>query len=223
MDPYRVRVRLADTPGRLGSAAAALGAFGINIIDVDVHSVDGGAFADDLLIDLTVPIDLPVVEYALRQADCELVHLQRVDPHELTDSLTRALELAHGLAAGGVDDDQLAEAARTLVRADLASITTVHDDGPLLRGVAAEAVRRGSATQRREPTLRLAHRGDFPWVLAIPFEQGPVRRVLGLARRNPSFSFTETARVQALLRFAPPAREERPEVTPGTGRHRDHW
>lgn len=193
MDVYRVRVRMADTPGRLGAVAVALGAFAINIVDVDVHRIDASTSADDLLIELTRPVDLPLIEHVLRQVDCEVLALERVDLHGVGDSVARALELGLRVAMAGGDDDVLTEAAESLVRADWAWI----DAASTSTVASKEAARRGTPVQRHERVLA----GDS-WVLAIPVGRGDDGRVLCLSRERVPFSFTETARVQALLRFA---------------------
>ena len=89
MRVYRLRVQLDDSPGRLGQAAAALGAIGVNILDVEVHGLDGDRRADEFLVDLTVPLDLPAVEQALRNVDCVVTDLRRAGPHSGWPALRR--------------------------------------------------------------------------------------------------------------------------------------
>ena len=196
MDVYRLRLQLDDQPGRLGRLASALGGLGVNILDVDIHSIDGSHRADELLIDLTRPVDLPALEHAVRRAGSRLSCLHAADPHELVDSDTRCLELARAMINAGAGTAPAAEAARRLVRAELCWIAT--ESGVALTGVAGRALEDGAAHQAREPVKRLVG-ARSPWSLAVPFATDGSRRVLVLVRRSPSFSFTETARVRALL------------------------
>jgi ACT domain len=198
MTPYRIRIRLEDEPGRLGRAATALSKLGINILDVDVQSDDGELWADDLLIDFPFPIDPSTIDHALHLAGVELVDLRPADSHEVVDSTVHCLELVDALAADrAITDDTAVRAARAIVRSDLAWITPL----PVLslHGVAADAMISGDVTQAREWAKLV--RGDAPvWTLAVPFDHGLHRRVLTLLRRAPRFSYTESARVGALLR-----------------------
>lgn len=197
---HRLRIELDDAPGHLGRAAAALGALGVNILDVDVHGIAGDRRDDELLVDLTVPLDLPAVEAALRDVGCEVVDIRPSDPHELIDAGTRCLELAGGLIADQpVSDDRMGELVRALVRADLSWVGPVPGMSP--SGVAARALESGAPAQGRDPVKRSPRGDDVPWSLAIPFSAGERRRVLVLVRRRPRFSFTETARAQAFLRL----------------------
>jgi hypothetical protein len=46
---HRLRIHLDDSPGRLGPAGVALGAPGVNILDIDVHGGDLPWSLDTLL------------------------------------------------------------------------------------------------------------------------------------------------------------------------------
>ena len=197
MHPYRLRILLADEPGRLGKAATALSEIGINILDVDVQGADGPVWADDLLIDPAIPLDTATIDHALREVGIELVDLQPADPHDVVDCAVRCLDVVRRLADGGTRDPSVTGAARRIVPAELAWLTPV----PLLalRGVTADAMISGTALQSREQ-VQLLPSPSGAWALAVPFEVAEQRRVLTLLRRAPRFSFTETARLEALLR-----------------------
>ena len=218
---HRLRIQLDDSPGSLGQAATALGTLGVNILDVDVHGVGGDHRADVLIVELTVPLDLPAVEAALRRVGSALVDVRRADPHELVDLSTRCLELAAGLVAEGLrSDEQVGELVRRVVRSDLWWVGPV--PGISVTGVAARALDRGAPAQDQEPVKRLAPVADRAWSLAIPFSMLGPQRVLVLVRCGPRFSFTETARAQALLRLASvtaatPERHASPLAEGGTG------
>ena len=199
MTPYRARIILPDEPGRLGRAATALSRLGINILDIDVQSDDGQLWADELLIDFPFTVDPDLIEQALRVAGVELVDLRPADSHEVVDSTVHTLELVHALAGhGAIDDQRATRAVRSIIRSDLAWITPL----PLLSlaGAAAAAMISGEVTQEREWAKLLAGHGDTVWTMAVPFDEDGHRRVVTVLRRTPHFSFTEAARVQALMR-----------------------
>lgn len=202
MRNYRMRIELDDRPGALGVVASALGQIGINIIDLDVHSDPGSARTDDVVASFTLPLDLPAVEHAVTGAGAALVELSAIDSHEMRDRTTMALELAASVACSqGADLEVLCEAARSLVRAELVWATgggMPRDEDDVVSRVLAT----DSPAQVNKPVKRLPN-GDGPtWSLAVPVGRadGGVQ-VIVLARRGPRFSYTETARVQALLRL----------------------
>jgi hypothetical protein len=197
MHPYRLRILLADEPGRLGKAATALSEIGINILDVDVQGPDGQVWVDDLLIDPSVPLDTATIDHALRMVGIELVDIQPADAHDVVDRAVRCLDVVRVLAEGGSSDQSVTAAARRIVPAELAWLTPV----PLLalRGATAAAMIAGTALQSREQ-VQLLPSARGAWALAVPFDVDGQRRVLTLLRRAPRFSSSETARLEALLR-----------------------
>lgn len=206
MHLYRIRIQVTDSPGHLGRAAAALGGLGANILDVDVQSLQGGYSADDLLVDLTRPLDLPAVEHALEATGCAVLSIVGADAHELVDQTTYTLELARMLVEHNdpLSDEAIADYARRMVRADLAWVGPNRAISP--RSASDRALETGVATQTCEPID-----GGTLWSLAIPFEvEDATRRVLVLVRENPKFSYAESARVDALLRLAQSAGRWRP-------------
>lgn len=212
MTPYRLRILLADEPGRLGNAALALSGLGVNILDVDVQNADGVRFADDLLVDLGAHVSPPILDAALADAGIEMLDLRQADSHDVVDGIARALDIAHSLSTGTApDDDRLLDAVGQLVRTDRAWITPVRVLA--LHGATAEAMISGSPHQRREWSKSLPGIDGPAWALAIPFDSRDQRRVLTVLRPAPRFTYTETARLQALLRVAAPrlrARGTRP-------------
>ncbi|HVF33186.1 MAG TPA: hypothetical protein VM933_09125 [Acidimicrobiales bacterium] len=101
MHLHRLRLQF-DAPARLGEAAAALAALGVDIVGLDVRADDGERRVDELLVDFTMPLDLAAVEHALRTVGCVVDDLRPADLDELTARATRCLELA------GVHDAALA-------------------------------------------------------------------------------------------------------------------
>lgn len=213
MTPHRLRILLADEPGRLGRAALALSELGVNILDVDVQRADGTRWTDDLLVELAADVDRDAVAAALDLVGVELLDLRPADSHDLVDGVTRALDVAHSLMSGAApDDDRILVAVGQLTRVELAWITP--NRLLALHGVTAEAMITGSPHQHREWSKSL-HAGDGPvWALAVPFDHGDHRRVVTVLRTAPRFTFSETARLQALLRVAAARPRPRRQLRP---------
>jgi|GEM_PF-284209 len=203
MQLWTARVELDDCSGRLAPLVQAIAELGASIVDLDVHRLGEGRVADDLVIDMPVPVDAPLLGHTLERAGARVVWLRPADPHELADRTTRALDLAAGaLSQPGMGFDVLAASAAHLVGAELAWAGPVPgcDPPPL----AADALATGTPLRGRHHVKRLppSPHGAPPWALAVPVEvPGPARAVVVLVRRDPPFSFTETARVQAFLRL----------------------
>ncbi|GIU86491.1 MAG: hypothetical protein KatS3mg009_1006 [Acidimicrobiia bacterium] len=197
---HRLRIELDDTPGALGRIATALGAVGVNIVDLEVHSGAAGARVDEMVVDLAGAAGPRTVETAVARSGGRVVELARVDAHELRDRVTASLHLVASLVGGGhTDAEGFAEVARLLVGAELA---WVHRPDPGEQADAHEVVSRVRRTrcpaQVEQPVKRLPSGGGPTWWLALPADGDPPE-VLVLVRRGPRFTFTETARAQALL------------------------
>lgn len=202
MGLWITRVELEDRCGQLAVLAGAVAEIGASIVDLDIHRFGGGRVADELVLDVPVPVDPPLVGHALERAGARVLWLQPADPHQLADRTVRALDVAAGvLDQGAAAVDALAAAAARLIDAELAWMGPVPGCDP--PPVAAEALATGSPTRGRLAVKRLPAHPDqgVPWALAVPVERpGAARAVVVVIRRHPPFSFTETARVQALLR-----------------------
>lgn len=198
---HRLRVELEDHPGRLGEVAAALGGIGANILDVDVHGVGNGSRVDELVVDLQVPVDLPAVEHAVASAGGSLVAIVAADAHELRDRVVAGIELV----AGPLVRDEpppagsVCEIVRELVAADLACVAA---PGPVPASDIVRQVRETrTPAQIEAPVKRLPSLGSPTWWLGVPFPCADGEPpVLLLVRRGAWFTYTETARVQAVLR-----------------------
>ncbi|MEZ5256840.1 MAG: ACT domain-containing protein [Ilumatobacteraceae bacterium] len=199
MNLYRIRFRAADSPGRLGAAASALGALGVNILSVDVQSVDGDEIVDDLVVELTVPIDLPAIEVALRGRGRGAPPRAGRPP--------RSARSDHRMPRRPPPPGPRARPRGAGRRRSLAgSSGSRRRHRPVGRHRATGRHRRGGALEQHggaRRRLRAATRraGAGPFV-ALPFDSALVGRVL-LLRRRPAFSATEVARVASLLRFSP--------------------
>ncbi|HVM52499.1 MAG TPA: GNAT family N-acetyltransferase [Acidimicrobiales bacterium] len=203
MQIWTVRIELDDRCGQLAPLVGSIAGLGASIVDLDVHRVGGGRVADDIVIEVPVPIDAPLLAGTLERAGARVVWLRPADPRSLTDRTAGALDLAAAaLHQPGRTRDVLAATAARLLRAEVAWAGPVPGCEP--PPLAADALATGTPSRGRLPTKRLlpAADGAPPWALAVPVEvPGAPRSVVVLVRTTPAFSFTETARVQALLRL----------------------
>lgn len=101
---HRLRITVDDEPGRFAMVAAGLGAMGVNIVDIDIHSGADGERVDELTADLTLPLDTPAIGHAVTSAGGRLLDISPVDAHVLRDGVTAAIELATRLVADGTPD-----------------------------------------------------------------------------------------------------------------------
>lgn len=202
MGLWIARVELDDRCGQLGALAGAISGIGASIVDLDIHRLGGGRVADELVIDVPVPVDAPLVGQALEQGGAHVLRLQPADPHQLRDRSVQALDVTAGVVGhGAATADSLGRAAARLIDAELAWVGPPPGFDP--PPVAADAMATGSPVRGRLFAKRLGAgpNGGESWVLAVPVERpGGGRMVVMVLRRNPPFSFTETARLQALLR-----------------------
>ena len=198
MHHYRLWIELDDRAGQLAAAATALARVGGNIESVDVHVLDDDRVADDLVVGLPTPVDLPWFEDLFHGAACKVLDARPFDVHQLVDRATRALELVHGASIAGGGPEAVEAAAAALVGADTAWTAT---SGMNLTGAAARAWTSQTPVQCRERLSgQDADVDEPPWVLALPYSTGGRPRLLVLARQRPRFSYTETERAQALVR-----------------------
>lgn len=199
---HRLRIDVDDTPGRLGAIAAALGRVGVNIIDVDVQAVVGRTSVDEVVVELTQPIDLPAIEHAVRGAGGRLTDITSVTEHDLRDRATNVLDAATWLVTpdgrDGPIPTRLGEAARRVVGAELGWVaSTDHVGEPL--DVVRHVLEANAPAQTDAPVKRLPSAGGSTWWLGVPLDPSSVLVVI---RRGTRFTFTETARVQALVRLS---------------------
>ena len=207
---WKFRAELADRPGGLAAASSAIAGLGANILDVDVHLLEPGKVADDVLVELAYWAEPVAVEHALRAAGATEVSGRRLDPHDLVDGQTRVLDLATRLAQAAATDAELTAVLPALVDCDVAWL----GPAPGLPGSPAQehAVSRKEPKVAREPLARLrGGRDGQVWVVAVPW--GPTgERVACLSRSSPRFSSTEVARLQALLGLVSSLRKDEAHI-----------
>jgi len=197
MDLWRARIEARNAPGQLAEIAGALGRVGANIVSLDVHATGASRVADDLVVSADGTLDAPAFAALLAPLDATLLELRRADAHELVDPVTRALEAAGAVAGAARRREVLAVAIAQVLEVDVAYVRPVPDGLPV-DGVAAQAVAEGRAVLGREH-VKSFPAADGAWVLAVPAWLGGVLHVGVAVRRRPRFSFTETARLRAVL------------------------
>jgi carboxylate-amine ligase len=191
---FAMRVELPDEPNSLARVAAALGRLGANIVDIDVHDVDG-AVVDEIVVEApsTTTVD------ALRQV-AVAAGARRVDAKQLPDVfdhdvVVRAMDAAARLL--GAD----ALLALTEVVADVVPIDTA-----IVAPTTALALSEHDSTRLAlgMPVLVtvVAPTGDSFTVIVPRVGLGPdVFDALVVTRAAAPFSVTEIARLRALLRL----------------------
>lgn len=198
MELWRARIEADNSPGQLAEIAGALGRVGANIVSLDVHATGAARVADDLVVAVDGALDADAFEELLAPLDARLVHLRLADAHELVDPVTRAVEAAGRVVRAQPSVAALAAAIAQVVPVEVAYVRPA-DEGLHLTTVAAQALAEGRAVLGREPVKSLPAGPDGAWVLAAPAVLGGRAHVGVAVRRSPRFSFTETARLRALM------------------------
>ena len=204
---WRLRFTVADEPGRLAAAAAALADLGINILSLDFHLISATEVIDEATVSLPPWLDVPAVEHALRGTGATDVWAVPIPVRQLEDIATRVLRLAAGVLASPSSAQSLCDSIAELVDAELVSYTSV---GTMLDGddrpPSDQLVRFGRRHVKRLPT----HGGA--WTMAVPDDPITPRWIYTAVRRSSPFTSTEAARVSALLHVASTAVQARTGV-----------
>jgi GNAT superfamily N-acetyltransferase len=210
---HRLRIELDDTPGALGRIATGLGAVGVNVVDLDVQCGGADARVDEVVVERADGTDLRTLEAVVSRAGGRLVGCTDLDPHELRDRLTASLHLvASMIGDGGADASSLAEAARILAGGELGYVHRCVPGGSLDVDEVVARVRQTRCPAQVERPVKLLPAGSRPtWWLLLPTGTEPPD-VLVLVRRGARFTFTETARVQALCTLDALVRRRPPRV-----------
>jgi GNAT superfamily N-acetyltransferase len=129
---WRVHVELADTPGRLGELATAIGGSGCNIMSLHVvgEPADDGSVTDELLITMPDGGDPAGLVARIEAVGIPCSLLTRADAAELSDPVTTALALARWVVTEPASAPQ---AVARLLRAQLI-------DPALARSAAASSI-----------------------------------------------------------------------------------
>ncbi len=200
---WTVRVELADRPGRLAALTGAVAACGGNIRSLDVQALDSTRVVDELLVDLPEDTSVEDVEAQIRATGAAVVMLVPANDDDLVDPQTRCLELGRRLVRDHPARLRVFEASLAeLVGAEGAWV--VPTELMTTSALAAQAVQNGIPMMGRERTGLAPTQADEepPWLLVVPLADGRPGRVTMLARRLPSFTAGEIARVEALVALA---------------------
>lgn len=209
---WSFRITVPDQPGGLATVAQAMGALGVNILDLDVHLLDGDDMscddvADDLRVELPFWVEPAMVEASLRAVGVDEVVARRVDPHELVDIQSRTLDLARSLVESSAPDGDLVGALRSLLGTEQVWLGPI--DGLRSFATIDEALAGRHPVVGREWVKRTGDGvGARAWVVAIPWG-GSLDRVAVGVRASPRFTSTEIARARALLSLATVVRPRR--------------
>jgi GNAT superfamily N-acetyltransferase/acetolactate synthase regulatory subunit len=198
MHLWRLRVEVRNEPGQLARVAEVLARAGANIVSLDVHAAGASSVVDDMVVASVAPLDAVTLAGVLAPLDARLVDVCEADAHELVDRTTSALDTAARIADGGPDLAALGAAIAQLVRADIGYVRPV-GDGLLLPELEARAAADDRPVMGRHPVKVLGAGVVGAWVLAVPTAVDGRPHVAVVVRRAPRFSYTETARVRALL------------------------
>lgn len=183
-----MRVELPDEPYTLGRLATALGSLGANIIDIDVHELDGANVVDEIVITGPASLSPDAVRRALIDAGARsVVSVPMANRH--MDALARVLTSLVNFVREPRSDESLLSAITSIVSVEAADIVSIGDLQQVDPG--------GRQLSCGTPAARTL---DGSWVLAVPRCDGvaPPRDAL-VVRRALRFSATEIARLRALL------------------------
>lgn len=200
MDLYRFRIELTDAPGSLAAIARAFAAAGANICEFDVQSVDGQVRADELLVEVPSEADAEQLATTLNDRGFNVTDVRSAAARERTDVIAKSFQVAAAaLRSPSRFDDPakwLSEAVRQVVRCDRVKVVS----GRAARSYdsARLALESGCAAQVEVPTVPSLG-GPSEWSLAVPTRWSEPDTFVVLSRDNPRFSFTESARVEALV------------------------
>ncbi len=201
---YRVRIELADRPGALAKAAAAIATAGGNVLSVDIHEIDGERSVDEILVELPDACQEDTLADVLTSADAGTLLSMRADSG-IVDPIVRALHwVGFALEAEPQDCDlALAQSLAEICMTDIAWVWSPEQADKLLAGRRALAL--GNAVVTREAELppevgAPSSATGAAWVMAVPDDELNPGRV-GFVARTSALRFTasEVARAEALM------------------------
>ncbi|CAA9257663.1 MAG: hypothetical protein AVDCRST_MAG50-2696 [uncultured Acidimicrobiales bacterium] len=188
-----MRVELVDEPNAMARIAAALGAAEVNIVDIDVHELDGSHVCDELVLDMPDRMNPGGLRQVLVEAGATSVLSVPFDQRRM-DAVVRCLDAI--LATLHADaEDQLTAAICGLVPVDELEIRSIDELGGLDPD--------GSRLRAGTPVARRVDIDGRPrWVLALPITEGErAESAVLVARIGLRFSATEIARLRSVLRL----------------------
>lgn len=190
MATHAIRITLANAPGALARATAGMAELGVNIVDVDVHELDGLHVVDEVVVWLPEDVEPAQLREVLLDSGCLQVETVP-NAHHTTDSIVRCLDgLARCIPESVAQQDALLEMVAQLMPA-----SSVRVVAPGETAEAAEAVERGV------PVSKATKSGaERSWTVVLPYPEGDPAMGIEIRRTRLRPSSTEIARVRALLR-----------------------
>ncbi|HET9690404.1 MAG TPA: hypothetical protein VFP61_04585 [Acidimicrobiales bacterium] len=208
----RLRIALADRPGALAAAAAAIAGQGGNIEAVDVLRRPGAPDGDQAVDDLTVSFAGPAPVAELRRdlaegAAATLLSIQAASHRDPVVVVLDAAARLTALAAGGDPralDEALAAAVAELCAAPVAWVERAGVAAP--HPTAALAREQGGAVGAPATGLPgdgAERLGGDGWLVAVPDASGGTTgSVVLAARAGDPFTAVEVARIEGLMALA---------------------
>lgn len=190
MTTQAIRITLLNAPGALAAAAQALAELDVNIVDVDVHELDGDRVVDEVIV--WMPDDLAPGELRRALLDAGCIGVETVPhAHHTTDAIVRCLDgLARCIPETPRHAEALLEMAAQMMPGATARVVPRHESSD-----ANEAVERGI------PVSRPKGANPVNWTVAVPYPEDCPAFAIELCRVRMRPSATEIARVRALLRI----------------------
>ena len=189
MTTHAIRITLPNEPGSLAAATAAMAALAVNVIDVDVHELDGLHVVDEVVVWLPEDVSPAELRAALLEAGCLEVQTMP-HSHHTADAIVRCLDgLARCLPSSIHQKDALLTVAAQLMPGAVVDI---------LEPAASEAA--ATAIERGVPVGSVTRTPTPSWSVSLPYPEDEPVVVIRLCRERLRPSSTEIARVRALLR-----------------------
>lgn len=189
MTTHALRITLSNEPGALARASAAVAELGVNIVDVDVHELDGLHVVDEVLVWMPDELSPSDLRAALLEAGCRQVE-SMPNAHHTTDAIVRCLDgLARCIPESAAQQDAVLEMVTQLMPGSRARVV-----GPADTAEASEAVKTGV------PVSSSSGRADRSWTVVLPYPEDAPAVGIELRRDRLRPSATEIARVRAALR-----------------------
>jgi hypothetical protein len=200
MPAVRLRVELADTPGSLAGVAAAIGAYGGNIVAIDALQSGEGMVVDEITVDLPDGGQLDAMRRAVgARTDARVISYQlaaAVDP--MVRLLQRLGDLLDTVPAGKTDGLRrtLADVCNTPAVWVMSVDQAVHYRAgrAALRDPGAAVVQRTAETL---PPLGESITGEAA-LLAIALLSGDAVALVGRSAEQ-GFTATEGSRIEAVV------------------------
>ena len=189
MTTHAIRITLSNEPGALARATAAMAELGVNIVDVDVHELDGVHVVDEVVVWMPDDVSPARLRSVLLESGSQQVQ-SMPNAHHISDAIVRCLDgLARCIPSSVGQQDALLQMVAQLMPAATARIVRRAETPE-----ATEAVKRGV------PVSVAPTGAARSWTVVLPYPEDDPLVGIELRRERLRPSSTEIARVRALLR-----------------------